>query len=80
MSVLRVLGVSGDASNGLFVSRVMLAQRLRRAQRKNKLPSTDIEVLLSPLLRVQGVRRVQARSVKLFVVFKDALNKLFVRG
>ena len=80
MSVLRVLGVFGDASNGLFVSRVMLAQRLRRAQRKNKLPSTDIEVLLSPLLRVQGVRRVQARSVKLFVVFKHAPNRLFVSG
>ena len=44
MSVLRVLGVSGDTLNKLFVSRVMLAQRLRRAQRKNKLPSTDIEV------------------------------------
>ena len=27
-------------------------------------------VLFAPFLRVQGVRRVQARSVKLFVVFK----------
>ena len=35
-------------------------------------------VLFSPLLRVQGVRRVQARSVKLFVVFEHAPNMLFV--
>ena len=47
---------------------------------RDGLPSSDMGVLLSPLLRVQGVRRVQARSVKLFVVFKDASNKLFVRG
>ena len=46
----------------------------------NKLPSSDMEVLLSPLLRVQGFRRVQARYIKLFVVFKDASNKLFVSG
>ena len=34
--------------------------------------------LFSPLLRVQRLRRAQRHSLKLFVVFKYATNRLFV--
>ena len=44
----------------------------------NGLPSSDMGMLLSPLLRVQRLRRVQARSIRLFVVLGDAPNKLYV--
>ena len=46
---------------------------------RNKLPSSDMGVR-DPLLRVQRVRRAQRHSLKLFVVFKYAPNRLFVSG
>ena len=42
------------------------------------LPSSDMEVRLSPLLRVQRLRRTQRHSLYLFVVSKHAPNRLFV--
>ena len=48
------------------------------SKKENKLPSSDMGVLFNPLLRVQRLRRAQRHSLKLFVVFKYAPNRLFV--
>ena len=70
----------GDASNKLFVSGGTRSKGNDVLGEINKLPSSDMGVLFSPLLRVQWLRRVQARSIRLFIVFKHASNRLLVSG